>query len=489
MIKKVFIIFAFVLIIFNMAQVQATTNLEDSEVPNEENISEPNEENIKKPGLLVYIYDKYGSVVDASVIIENEDRSINEKFITTETGIVALENLEPGTVLYVTVGAPMEYREDNNQYRCEIGPFDTKMENTYYSNSIELQRKKINLIINSNLENAEFEVSTPEGKGTYHIDENGEIKLDNIDAGYILVEPEQIDGYNKIEPERVFAVEEGQTYTIDAFYTPVVEETPEGGEDNPAGEKEETPEGGEDNPAGEKEEITEGGEDNPAGEKEEIPEGGEDNPAGEKEETPEGGEDNPAGEKEETPEGEQDTPPVSSNGQSTNTVEKDEDQNEQEKLPNDQESNQTDTKQEEDPKEDNNNPNNENNAQKEEENNNEEQNKEDENIQNSQEVKGDNNLKEEDKEKVESQGQEEKHNSSETEDLITNNEEDTAKEEIKDKKENTTNETNLEKLPKTGDNHFEIKVILFNSVIFIISIIIFNIKNRQTKRSAISEKL
>ena len=167
----------------------------------------------------------YGGIVE----VDGIEYTINDD----NTAIIW--NLGKGNVKVNLIKAPEDYLIKDNEYNIVIGYKESHIEN------IELFHKKGNVLINTNLKDAIYEIYNfnSEKIGTYTTDEEGNISVQQINTGtYKLVQTSVPDGYKKID-DIIFDVFYNKTTSIDITNEKEAENT-----DN---DKEEDKNGKEDN--------------------------------------------------------------------------------------------------------------------------------------------------------------------------------------------------------------------------------------------------
>ena len=215
MIKKLCIIFTFVLMTFNVIKIEAATIEQLTGVKeNEQQITKEDIE-VKKPGLVIETKDLADckSIEGVKVLVENEDKTLCNEYITDEYGVICIDNLDPGEFNIQILESPEEYILDDTIYTKEVG------ENTdmYYIQLIDMKHKLGNLLIKSNIGETVFEVITENCIGTYTTDSTGKLYLENLNTGICIVTPYskewEIIG-QKIETK----IEENQICELEFFY-------------------------------------------------------------------------------------------------------------------------------------------------------------------------------------------------------------------------------------------------------------------------------
>lgn len=226
MIKKVFIIFTFVLIAFNIAKVNANTvNTQESEIQ----IAE--KENVRKPELTIEIRDMEESkrIEGVKILLENEEKNIYNEYVSDESGIIFAKNIEPGEYKIKVLEGAEEYIFEDTIYTKEIGE-DPDM---FYIQLIPVHHKMGDLLIECNNAGIVFEVVTENCFATYEADANGKVYVRNLFTGKCTVTPYPLNGYVIGAPVETKIIE-GETCKV-SFMT---EETSKEPEDEKAENKE-----------------------------------------------------------------------------------------------------------------------------------------------------------------------------------------------------------------------------------------------------------
>lgn len=463
MIKKICIIFIFVLLIFNISKVEATTQTENIEKLNEQE---------RNSSLRVFVVENATQerLANVTMRVEEIESGYYGYYTTEEDGIAYINKIASGEAKITIVEVPDEYILNDTEYIIKI------REDKNEAYAIGLNHKTGELLIKSE-PNTVLYVYDEEGvlKSEHWIGEEKQIYLSFIDTGkYTLNQRRIINGQQEDVKTLEFVIKENELCEIDLLEQ--VEEIEPDESENEDKENDET----EDN-----ENVDKVDEDT---NKPEI-----DNEENENEE--------------ETKDDEVDD--------NTENSEEIKDNETEEKTDNEQEIiDGNDNKEENKDKNDNTQEDTENNTKEEGEDNPEEsiENKIDENIENSkeetEEIKEniDNKLETNEKnEEIEEITKEEKieesttKNEVEEEKNIENQEitEENLKENTKEnviedvKNVSTSKNINLKKLPRTGDDYFIIKLIAINLLILMIFISAIILKKKKTdyKNSLLHQEL
>lgn len=163
--------------------------------------------NAQKPGInLVKVErDTMQPLANAKFRISQVGSSFVKEYVTDQNGEVDLKNLEHGAYEVKEISAPSGYLIDESTRIIQINANGNAQ--FVFTNTAKptLTVKKLDAITNDPLANAEFKIyrmsdDTPSGElnfiGTYYTDEFGEIKLNNLAAGwYKITETKAPDGY------------------------------------------------------------------------------------------------------------------------------------------------------------------------------------------------------------------------------------------------------------------------------------------------------
>ena len=392
MIKKVLIIFTFVLVILNIAKVEAksvSTNSEENQITKENLVEDEAEKGNSRLTIEVRDLEDCVRIGNVKVLIENKNGTWKKEYVTDEEGFIYIKDLKAGEFNIQVLEIPQKYILDDMIYTISIG------ESSHQGQLIGVYHKEGQLLIKCNLKGVTFEVITENCFGTYTSNDKGEVYLEKLIVGNCKITPYPLEG--KIIGEPVETKIEENKLTEVIFLSESEDE-----------EQEEEP------PNDNIDEETEDNKENETEDENEMPE--------------ENNEENSV--KEENNEEEE----IKDNKENEKTEDNFENSNKEEnKIEKPAIIHKPDEKEIE------NNINTKNDLAKEEQ---------------------------EDLEKIENKEEQERSNGENTENEGT--------EKVKSQNDQT-------KLPKTGNDYFEIKLIIFNSIIFIVFISIMNIhKKRQT---------
>lgn len=401
MIKKILIIFTFVLAVLNIAKVEAMsilTNSEENQITKEYSLEDEIERGNSRLTIEVRDLEDCVRIGNAKVLVENKNKTWRKEYITDEEGFIYIKGLKAGEFNIQVLEIPEKYILDDMIHTVSIE------ENSFQGQLIGVYHKVGELLIRCNKKGITFEVITENCFGTYTSDDKGEVRLKNLIVGNCKITPYPLEGNIIGEPVET-KIKENQITEVTFLNESENEEQEEPPEDNIDKEQEDN-------------------KDNEKDDKNEMPEEKNDQNSAKEENSEEKKEINENKENEKTED----------NFQSSN---KEENKIEKPAIiykPNYKESN------------------------------------------NHIDVKKDteNEEQEDRKEYVETEKVEDK----EEQDMLN-------RENIEEEgKENVKNQSKQTKLPKTGSDHFEIKLIIFNSIIFIVFISIMCIhKKRQTSNS------
>lgn len=469
MIKKICIIFTFVLIALNISKVEAMTQTNGINILNGQEIEDDN----RNSSLRVFVVESATQerLPNVTVKVEEIETGISGEYTTKEDGIAYIDKIGAGAVKITVVAVPDEYKINPMEFIIEI------KENRDETYAIGLNHKTGQLLIKSEAGTTLHIYNDKNVLQSQHgIGEEKHIYLSYMNTGkYILKKVSNINGEEVTEISE-FIVKENSLCEVDLTKKEIdiVPNEPEEDKENENNSTEEKPEEKpedteikeeEDTPIGEDDDKEENNQDEDNKSEEEV-----ENKEPEKEEKPEEIKDNLEGvtveqEKEEIEDSQKDKDESTQENQQTE--EKEENKNNMNKNEEQKENNHKDNQIEENDKD------------KTEE---EINIKEDENNE-----KIENNKSEESKEdKIKT---EEKH---EEDNKIANTE--------KIKEETTEEQLVLEvekvstkKLPRTGEDYFIVKVIIADLILFILFLLILSLilKKRKTdyKNSLLCKKL
>jgi len=390
MVKKVLIIFTFVLVILNIAKVEAksvSTNSEENQITKGSLVEDEVEKGNSMLTIEVRDLEDCVRIGNVKVLLENKNKTWRKEYITDEEGFIYIEDLKAGEFNIQVLEVPEKYILDDMIYTISIA------ESSQQGQLIGVYHKEGELLIKCNMRGVTFEVITENCFGTYKSNDKGEVHIRDLIVGSCKITPYPLEGNIIGEPVET-KIEENKVTEVVFLNESEDEEQEESPNDNI-------------------DEETEYNKENERDDENEMPE--------------ENNEQNSEKEEEE----------IKDNKENEKTEDNFENSNKEE------------NKIEEpaiihkpDEKEIENNINTKNDLAKEEQ---------------------------EDLEKIENKEEQESSNGENTENEGT--------EKVKSQNDQT-------KLPKTGNDYFELKLIIFNSIIFIVFISIMYIhKKRQTQSS------
>ena len=470
MIKKICIIFTFVLIALNISKVEAMTQTNEINILNGQEIEEDN----RNSSLRVFVVESATQerLPNVTVKVEEIDTGISGEYTTKEDGIAYIDKIGTGVVKITVVAVPDEYKINPMEFIIEI------KENRDETYAIGLNHKTGQLLIKSEAGTTLYIYNDKNVLQSQHgIGEEKHIYLSYMNTGkYILKKVSNINGEEVTEISE-FIIKENSLCEVDLTKKEIdiVPDEPEEDKENENNSAEEKPEEKpedteikeeEDTPIEEDDDKEENNQNEDNKSEEEV-----ENKEPEKEEKPEEIKDNLEGvtveqEKEEIEDSQKDKDESTQENQQTE--EKEENKNNINKNEEQKENNHKDNQIEENDKD------------KTEE---EINIKEDENNE-----KIENNKSEESKE--DEINTEEKH---EEDNKIANAEE--TKEEEKNEKQLVleVEKVSTKKLPRTGEDYFIVKVIIADLILFILFLLILSLilKKRKTdyKNSLLCKKL
>ena len=513
MIKKICIIFTFVLIALNISKVEAMTQTNEINILNGQEIEEDN----RNSSLRVFVVESATQerLPNVTVKVEEIDTGISGEYTTKEDGIAYIDKIGTGVVKITVVAVPDEYKINPMEFIIEI------KENRDETYAIGLNHKTGQLLIKSEAGTTLYIYNDKNVLQSQHgIGEEKHIYLSYMNTGkYILKKVSNINGEEVTEISE-FIIKENSLCEVDLTKKEIdiVPDEPEEDNENENNSAEEKPEEKpedteikeeEDTPIEEDDDKEENNQDednkneeeveNKEPEKEEKPEEikeEEDTPIEEDDDKEENNqnEDNKSEEEVENKEPEKEEKPeeIKDNLEGV-TVEQEKEEIEDSQKDKDES---TQENQQTEEKEENKNNINKNEEQKE---NNHKDNQIEENDKDKTEeeinIKEDeNNEKIENNKSEESKedeiNTEEKH---EEDNKIANAEE--TKEEEKNEKQLVleVEKVSTKKLPRTGEDYFIVKVIIADLILFILFLLILSLilKKRKTdyKNSLLCKKL
>ena len=175
--------------------------------------------NTSKPGLRVCKIDTDGNPGIGVVIkVSKADGPVVGEFITDESGIIFIPNLEAGTYDVQEISAPPQYIVDNTVHRVTLEP--GKIGEITLRNSIKptLRLVKSDSVTKGPMEGVTFELRVTDGQkiGDFVTDENGEILVTGLQAGvnYTIKEIATLPGYILDETPKQITLEANKITTI-----------------------------------------------------------------------------------------------------------------------------------------------------------------------------------------------------------------------------------------------------------------------------------
>lgn len=193
MIKKTFIIFAFILIIFNMPKVNAASN----------------EEKNLTSSLNVVIWDAktLADLKEVKISLENAAFSEPQEFVTNNRGQVRIKNLCAGETIIRVLDAGDEYILPETEYKIVLE------ENKASGYRIKLKHKTGGILIKCHVPNMCFKFESKGWYGTLYADEKGEIYVNQCNTGTYRISQKPFEGYDTMEPVEI-EVKENEIYEI-----------------------------------------------------------------------------------------------------------------------------------------------------------------------------------------------------------------------------------------------------------------------------------
>ena len=163
--------------------------------------------NAQKPGISLIKVDKdtMQPLANAKFKVRLVGGSFTKEYVTNENGEISLDKLTPGAYEVKEISAPNGYLIDESTRIVQINANENAQ--FVFTNTAKptLTVKKVDAITGDVLKNAEFQIyrasdNTASGElnfiGTYYTDENGEIRLQDLNSGwYKITETKAPDGY------------------------------------------------------------------------------------------------------------------------------------------------------------------------------------------------------------------------------------------------------------------------------------------------------
>ena len=175
--------------------------------------------NTSKPGLRICKIDTDGNPGIGVVIkVSKADGPVVGEFITDESGIIFIPNLEAGTYDVQEISAPPQYIVDNTVHRVTLEP--GKIGEITLRNSIKptLRLIKSDSVTKGPMEGVTFELRVTDGQkiGDFVTDENGEILVTGLQAGvnYTIKEIATLPGYILDETPKQITLEANKVTTV-----------------------------------------------------------------------------------------------------------------------------------------------------------------------------------------------------------------------------------------------------------------------------------
>ncbi len=155
---------------------------------------------------------------NARFTVNKKNGDVIGQYTTNGTGIIQIDDLEPGWYNAIEVKAPTGYLLDQTPQEFEIKHTKTvtlTFENNPMSNVLI---KKFDQETKAPLIGAKFKITKKSGDiiGEYSTDSNGIIQLDNLDTGwYTAVEVKAPIGYKLVDTARDFEIKHTKTVTLE----------------------------------------------------------------------------------------------------------------------------------------------------------------------------------------------------------------------------------------------------------------------------------
>ena len=208
MIKKICIIFTFVLIALNISKVEAMTQTNEINMLNGQEIQEEN----RTSSLRVFVVENATQerLPNVTIKVEELETGYCNEYTTKEDGIAYIDKIAAGKARITIVSVPEEYRLNHIEYVIEI------KENRNETYGIGLTHKTGQLLIKSEAGTTLYIYDDKNVlKSEHGIGEEKHIYLSYIDTGrYILKKVSNINGEEKTEVTEFF-VEENSLCEVD----------------------------------------------------------------------------------------------------------------------------------------------------------------------------------------------------------------------------------------------------------------------------------
>ena len=191
MIKKVLIIFTFVLVILNIAKVEAksvSTNSEENQITKENLVEDEAEKGNSRLTIEVRDLEDCVRIGNVKVLIENKNGTWKKEYVTDEEGFIYIKDLKAGEFNIQVLEIPQKYILDDMIYTISIG------ESSHQGQLIGVYHKEGELLIKCNLKGVTFEVITENCFGTYTSNDKGEVYLEKLIVGNCKITPYPLEG-------------------------------------------------------------------------------------------------------------------------------------------------------------------------------------------------------------------------------------------------------------------------------------------------------
>lgn len=208
MIKKICIIFTFVLIALNISKVEAMTQTNEINILNGQEIEEDN----RNSSLRVFVVESATQerLPNVTVKVEEIDTGISGEYTTKEDGIAYIDKIGAGVVKITVVAVPDEYKINPMEFIIEI------KENRDETYAIGLNHKTGQLLIKSEAGTTLYIYNDKNVLQSQHgIGEEKHIYLSYMNTGkYILKKVSNING-EEVNEVTEFFVEENSLCEVD----------------------------------------------------------------------------------------------------------------------------------------------------------------------------------------------------------------------------------------------------------------------------------
>jgi uncharacterized surface anchored protein len=182
--------------------------------------------NQKKPSLTITKIDEAtGEQLAGAVLRVTKDGAQEYQDVTTDaSGKAVITDLDPGWVTVVEIKAPNSYLLDDTPHHIELKPGEDAELTIKNRHKPSLKIVKLDSVTKQPLQHVTFSIAYKNGKvlGEYTTDANGEIYLEDIEPGLLVItETKARPGYIIDARTKDALVEWGKLVTVEFFNTPI----------------------------------------------------------------------------------------------------------------------------------------------------------------------------------------------------------------------------------------------------------------------------